>query len=147
MINKVTLVGRLKKDAEIFTSAEGQPFASLSVDTWHSWMDRDSGKRKTKHEIHSVLTFRKDLIGYIERNGHQGSHVYLEGSLGSVKQEVEGSPVPVKIAAVLVHRDGTVRFLEKALDLASSDTNIQGNSTDSSSASVVDLPSVSRLGS
>lgn len=145
MINKVTLVGRLKKDAEIFTSMEGQKFASLAVDTWHSWMDRESGKRKTKHEIHNVLTFRKDLIGYLERNGQKGTHVYLEGSLGSVKQEVEGSPIPVKVAAVLVHRDGTIRFLEKALEVSNKTAQIGSNEEHNQSA-MADLPSVSQIG-
>lgn len=138
MINKVTLVGKLKRDVELFTSLEGQRFASLTVDTWHSWVDKDSGKRRSKHETHNVLTFRKDLLGYLERHGKTGMRIYLEGALGSVKQEVEGSPVPVKIAAVLVHRDGTIRFLDLALETEAGDTDIESKPN----ANVVDLPQV-----
>lgn len=138
MINKVTLVGKLKRDVELFTSLEGQRFASLTVDTWHSWVDKDSGKRRSKHETHNVLTFRKDLLGYLERHGKTGMRIYLEGALGSVKQEVEGSPVPVKIAAVLVHRDGTIRFLDLALETEANDTDMEAKP----SANVVDLPQV-----
>lgn len=138
MINKVTLVGKLKRDVELFTSLEGQRFASLTVDTWHSWVDKDTGKRRSKHETHNVLTFRKDLFGYLERHGKSGARIYLEGALGSVKQEVEGSPVPVKIAAVLVHRDGTIRFLDLALESDTGDTDV----SERTNTGVVDLPSL-----
>lgn len=110
MINRVTLLGRLKGPAEFAQGADGSRYAVLTVTTWYRWTDRETGRRRSKADEHTVLTFRRDLLGYLERRATSGAAVYVEGALGSVRG-ASGE----RLAAVLVHRDGTVRLVDAAM--------------------------------
>ncbi|MCP1336790.1 single-stranded DNA-binding protein [Futiania mangrovi] len=116
MINKVTLLGRLGRDAVIQEAPDGQKYAAMAVATWVTWLDRDTGQRKSRADWHRVISFRKDLLGYLERRAKTGARVYIEGSIRAMRQE--SKPDAPEVLAILVHRDGTVRILDQGVEQA-----------------------------
>jgi hypothetical protein len=110
MINRVTLLGRLKGAAEFASGSDGGRYAVLSVTTWYRWVERETGRRRSRSDDHTVLTFRRDLFGYLERRAVASATIYVEGALGVVR-----GAAGERLAAVLVHRDGTIRMVDAAM--------------------------------
>ena len=84
-VNKVIIVGNLGKDPEIRTLNSGDRVANLRIATSESWRDKSSGERKEKTEWHQVVIFNDNLVKVAENYLHQGSTVYIEGSLQTRK--------------------------------------------------------------
>lgn len=93
MINNVTLVGRLGKDAEVLTA---QGLTRLSVATTHSWKDKATGEWKEHTDWHRVTLWR-------ERSLPKGALVYVEGRVSY--REHEGKWYTEIIAHTVHHLD------------------------------------------
>lgn len=108
MINKVTLVGRLGKDAEVRQIENGK-VASFDVATTEAWKD-DQGQWKERVEWHRVVTFQEGLCDLLEEKALKGRLVYIEGVLRHRNYEHEGQKVYV--TEVRIEQNGVVRFLD-----------------------------------
>ena len=83
MVNRVTLIGNLGRDAEIKHTENGSTVANFSIATTEKWKDRD-GQRQERTEWHRIVLWGKvaKAVGqYLDK----GKQVYLEGSIQSRK--------------------------------------------------------------
>jgi single stranded DNA-binding protein len=69
MLNRVTLIGRLGRDAEVTSS-----YTRFGLATTQSWKDRATGEWKEKTEWHNVTLFAEKALP-------KGALVWLEGSI------------------------------------------------------------------
>jgi single-strand DNA-binding protein len=79
-VNKVILVGRLGRDAELKYTPSGAAVSNFSIATSESWKDKNSGERKEKTEWHRIVIWGKtaeNLSQYLLK----GKQIYLEGKL------------------------------------------------------------------
>jgi single-strand DNA-binding protein len=84
-VNKVILVGRLGKDPETKSFANGGSVVKFSLATSETWRDKQSGERKEKTEWHNVVIFNEALGKIASQYLRKGSEVYLEGSIETRK--------------------------------------------------------------
>ncbi len=84
-VNKVILVGRLGKDPESKSFANGGSVVKFSLATSETWRDKQSGERKEKTEWHNVVIFNEALGKIASQYLRKGSEVYLEGSIETRK--------------------------------------------------------------
>ncbi|KAB7648025.1 single-stranded DNA-binding protein [Polymorphobacter fuscus] len=84
-VNKVILVGRLGKDPESKSFANGGSVVKFSLATSETWRDKQSGERKEKTEWHNVVIFNEALGKIAAQYLRKGSEVYLEGSIETRK--------------------------------------------------------------
>ena len=83
-INKVIIVGNLGNDPEIRTMPNGEQIANISVATSESWIDKNTGEKKTQTEWHRIVLYRRlaEIAGqYLTK----GSQIYIEGRLKTRK--------------------------------------------------------------
>ena len=83
-INKVVLIGNLRRDPEMKYTASGAAVANITIATSESWKDKQSGEKKEKTEWHRVVFFQRqaEIVGeYLKK----GSQVYVEGKLQTRK--------------------------------------------------------------
>jgi single-strand DNA-binding protein len=84
-VNKVILVGRLGKDPETKSFANGGSVTQFTMATSESWRDKASGERKEKTEWHNIV-IRNENIGKIAQQYlRKGSEVYIEGAITTRK--------------------------------------------------------------
>lgn len=84
-VNKVILVGRLGKDPESKTFANGGTVVQFTMATSENWRDKQTGERKEKTEWHNIV-IRNENIGRVATQYlRKGSEVYIEGSLTTRK--------------------------------------------------------------
>jgi single-strand DNA-binding protein len=84
-VNKVILVGRLGKDPESKSFANGGSVVKFSLATSETWKDKQSGERKEKTEWHNVVIFNEALGKIAAQYLRKGSEVYLEGAIETRK--------------------------------------------------------------
>jgi single-strand DNA-binding protein len=84
-VNKVILVGRLGKDPETKSFANGGSVTQFTMATSESWRDKGTGERKEKTEWHNIV-IRNENIGKIAQQYlRKGSEVYIEGAIATRK--------------------------------------------------------------
>ncbi len=84
-VNKVILVGRLGKDPESKSFANGGSVVNFTMATSETWRDKQSGERKEKTEWHNIV-IRNENIGKVATQYlRKGSEVYIEGTLSTRK--------------------------------------------------------------
>ncbi|MBC7521297.1 MAG: single-stranded DNA-binding protein, partial [Sandarakinorhabdus sp.] len=84
-VNKVILVGRLGKDPETKSFANGGSVVNFTMATSETWRDKQSGERKEKTEWHNIV-IRNENIGKVAAQYlRKGSEVYIEGSIATRK--------------------------------------------------------------
>lgn len=79
MLNRVTIIGRLTKDAELKYVGQGVPMTSFSVAVNRSYTAKD-GNRVENTDFFNCVAWRS-LAEYMGRNGSKGRLVYVEGRL------------------------------------------------------------------
>ena len=84
-VNKVILVGNLRRDPEIRSTNDGTRIANLNLATSESWRDRTSGERRERTEWHRVVIFNERLVEIAEKYLRKGSKLYVEGALQTRK--------------------------------------------------------------
>jgi len=86
-VNRVTLVGRLGRDAETKFTPGGAAVTRLSVATERSWKDKHTEEWKSETEWHNVTMWRQEkLASYLTK----GSNVYVEGRLQTRSYDKDG---------------------------------------------------------
>jgi len=83
-LNKVTVIGRLGKDPEMKSFANGDKIANFSVATTETYKDKQSGEKKTITDWHNCSVPGK-LADIAEKYLRKGNQVYLEGKLKTRK--------------------------------------------------------------
>ena len=80
-INKVILIGRVGKDAELKYTASGSPLCRFSLATNETWKDK-TGNTQQRVEWHNIVAWNKqaEVAGEYLTKGRLG---YLEGSIRS----------------------------------------------------------------
>ena len=81
MINKVILVGNLTKPAEIKNTSSGGVVALLNLATNESWVDKNTGEKKSKAEYHRITIFNKLAEVVQKLDLDTGTQLYIEGQL------------------------------------------------------------------
>ena len=81
MINKVMLIGNLTKPAEIKNTSSGGVVALLNLATNESWVDKNTGEKKSKAEYHRITIFNKLAEVVKKLDLDTGTQLYIEGQL------------------------------------------------------------------
>lgn len=84
-VNKVILIGRMTRDPETRTFANGGKVVNLRLATSEHWKEKATGERKERSEFHSVAIFNEGLAKIAEQYLRKGSTVYIEGQLETRK--------------------------------------------------------------
>ncbi len=84
-VNKVILVGRLGKDPESKSFANGGSVVRFSIATSETWRDKASGERKEKTEWHNIVIKNENIGRVATQYLRKGSEVYIEGAIESRK--------------------------------------------------------------
>tara|TARA_R110002050_G_scaffold78644_1_gene167981 strand:- start:457 stop:897 length:441 start_codon:yes stop_codon:yes gene_type:complete len=81
MVNKVMLIGNLTKPAEIKNTSSGGVIALLNLATNESWVDKNSGEKKTLAQYHRITIFNKlaEIVQKLDLD--TGTQLYIEGQL------------------------------------------------------------------
>ena len=91
-VNKVILVGRLGKDPESKSFANGGSVVRFSIATSETWKDKQSGERKEKTEWHNIVIKNENIGRVATQCLRKGSEVYIEGAIESRKfQDANGA--------------------------------------------------------
>ena len=81
MVNKVILIGNLTKPAEIKNTSSGGVVALLNLATNESWVDKNSGEKKTLAQYHRITIFNKLAETVQKLDLDTGTQLYIEGQL------------------------------------------------------------------
>jgi len=84
MLNSVTLIGNLGRDAELRYTPSGVAVANLSVATSERWKDKESGEARERTEWHRIVAWSKlaEIAGELYTKGKQ---ILVEGTLQTRK--------------------------------------------------------------
>jgi single-strand DNA-binding protein len=111
-VNKVILVGNLRRDPEIRSTQDGTKVANLSLATSESWRDKNSGERREKTEWHRVAIFNERLVDVVEKYLKKGSKVYIEGQLQTRKWTDQSGQERYSTEVVLQRFRGELTMLD-----------------------------------
>jgi single-strand DNA-binding protein len=84
-VNKVILLGRLGKDPESKSFANGGSVVNFTVATSENWKDKQTGERKEKTEWHNVVIRNEALAKVAAQYLRKGSEAYIEGAISTRK--------------------------------------------------------------
>jgi single-strand DNA-binding protein len=107
MFNKVILIGRLGKNAEVKTAQNKKEFVVLNVATGESWKN-DIGEYETRTEWHRVYAWSN--LANFAKTLQKGQLITVEGKIKyrEVEEEVEGKLFRHTIAEI--HATGLKRL-------------------------------------
>src|SRR5262249_3179816 len=137
-VNKVILIGNLRKDPQIRRTQDGRPIANLSVATSDTWRDKATGERREKTEWHRVVIFNEGLCRVAEQYLKKGSKVYLEGQLQTRKWQDQSGQDKYTTEVVLQNFNSQLTMLDRAGDRAGGDLGAEEDEFGSSGPSTRD---------
>jgi len=85
MINQLTLIGFLGKNAEVKFLSNGTPVCKFSIATTKSWRD-DAGQWQQKTQWHNVVGYGK-LFEQLSSRLVKGTHLFVQGELTTREYE------------------------------------------------------------
>lgn len=88
-VNKVIILGRVGKDAEVKNLPNGQMVANFSIATSESYKDKTTGEKKETTEWHNIVVWR-GLAEIASKYVKKGDMVYIEGKLRTRSWEKDG---------------------------------------------------------
>jgi len=86
-LNRLCLIGRLGKDAELDTTQAGKQYMKFSLAT-----NRKKGQEEVT-EWHNITVWNEKLVEHLHPYLTKGKQIYLEGLVTSWKKE-DGNTVP-----------------------------------------------------
>ena len=90
--NRAILIGRVGKDPESKTFANGGKIVVFSVATSETWKDKATGERKERTEWHNIKIENENAASVAESYVRKGSEVGIEGSIQTRKwQDKDGN--------------------------------------------------------
>lgn len=110
MINQVTLLGNLGKDADSRTLNDGAKVTRFRMATQESWKDKASGEWVNKSEWHSVVVWGglADMASKLTK----GAKVFVQGKLQTSEwQDKEGNK-RYTTEVVIQNFQGVLRLLD-----------------------------------
>jgi single-strand DNA-binding protein len=110
-VNKVILVGRLGRDPEVRSFANGGKVVNLRLATSETWKDKTTGEKKERTEWHSVAIFNEGLAKIAEQWLSKGSAVYIEGQLETRKWQDQSGADRYSTEVVLRPYSGSLTLL------------------------------------
>jgi single-strand DNA-binding protein len=90
-VNSVTLIGRLGRDPEQKTMADGSKLVTFSMAMSEQWNDRSSGERKERVEWANISIWNEALGEVATKYLKKGAQVYVSGRLETRSWESEGT--------------------------------------------------------
>ena len=78
-LNKAMIIGRLTRDPELRTTANGTPVASFAMATNSVWTDQ-SGTKQEKAEFHNIVVWKR-LAEIVNQYLKKGAKIYVEGRI------------------------------------------------------------------
>lgn len=127
-VNEMTIVGRLGANPEIKSFQNGGRIANLRVATSEQWKDKQTGEKQERTEWHSVTARGDGLIGFIEKNLHKGSRVYVRGKLQTRKWQDQSGNDRYSTEIVVAGYEGKILNLsDKPRDGGSGQPSGQGS--------------------
>ena len=107
MFNKVILIGRIGKNAEVKTAQNKKEYVVLSIATSESWKN-DKGEYETRTEWHRIYAWSN--LSNFAKTLLKGQLVSVEGKIKyrEIEAEVEGEPFKHTIAEI--HATGMKRL-------------------------------------
>ena len=126
MYNKITLIGRLGRDAETMESKNGNKYWRFSIAT-NEWISSKNEEETTWHNI----TCFNDYVGkQLEEKGKAGTLVYVEGKQQySTYMNKNGEEVTA--GNVVMDRFGSVcKIMEKSPSKSSGNVNTSDDEFD-----------------
>ena len=84
-LNQATIIGRIGKDPEVKSFANGGRIANFSVATSETWKDKATGEKKERTEWHNIVVQSEGLVGIAENYLRKGSEVALVGKIQTRK--------------------------------------------------------------
>jgi single-strand DNA-binding protein len=79
-MNKAILIGNLGKDPEVRTLESGTKLATFSLATSESYVDKNTGEKKTSTEWHNIVLWG-GLADVAEKYLHKGDKAMVEGKI------------------------------------------------------------------
>lgn len=89
MLNSVQLIGRIGKDPEVRHLGDNKAVANFSVATTERWKSKSTGEFEDKTTWHNCVAW-SPLAEIIEKYGHKGQQVYVQGKIVNSSYEKEG---------------------------------------------------------
>jgi single-strand DNA-binding protein len=80
MINKVTLVGRVGADPEVYTTPQGVKTARVRLATTEKWFNKETATTEELTEWHNITLWRA-LADVADKYVRKGSLLYIEGTI------------------------------------------------------------------
>lgn len=111
-VNKVTILGKLGKDPESMTFANGGGCTKFSVATSESWKNKTTGEKQEKTEWHNVVIFNEHLAKIADDYLKKGSAVYLEGAIQTRKWQDQSGTDRYSTEIVLQKFKGELTLLD-----------------------------------
>jgi len=126
MYNKITLIGRLGRDAETMESKNGNKYWRFSIAT-NEWI---SSKNEEETTWHNVTCFNDYVGKQLEEKGKAGTLVYVEGKQQySTYMNKNGEEVTA--GNVVMDRFGSVcKIMEKSPSKSSGNVNTSDDEFD-----------------
>ena len=111
-VNKVILIGNLRRDPEVRNFPNGGKVCNLRIATSENWKDRNTGERREKTEWHSVAIFSEPLVRVAEQYLRKGSKIYIEGQLETRKWQDQSGQDRYSTEVVLRPYTSTLTMLD-----------------------------------
>lgn len=110
MLNKVTLIGNIGRDAEVRTFNDGGQICSFSLATTERWKSRE-GERKEKTEWHNVVIKSEHLVKNLSGYLLKGKKIYLEGKIETRKWSDQSGNDKYTTEIIVPSFGGEIKFL------------------------------------
>jgi single-strand DNA-binding protein len=134
MLNKVILIGRIGRDAELRTISSGSKMATFSLATSEHFKNKN-GEKSEKTEWHQIVVFSDNLATIAEKICRKGRLVYIEGALQTRKWKDKDGKERYSTEVVLKSFGGVITVLSGGKDGRSSDRDDDGDSRSNDRAS------------
>lgn len=113
MINKVTLMGNLGKNPEVWKTQEGQEITSFPLATTTTWKDKE-GEWQSATDWHQVTVFRHSTVQWVKDLLKKGDKVYVEGKLSYNRWTDSYNQERLKAQIVVTGHHGCVQHIRSS---------------------------------
>ncbi len=110
--NQVTLLGRVDRGVECFTSQGGVEIASFTLATSTGWKDRQTGEWKKNVQWHHITTYQPLFVSLLRSRCKKGMRVFIQAQMSYRGYRRPGEATPRVSADVKIGPGDTLIFLD-----------------------------------
>jgi len=110
--NQVTILGRVDREVEFFTSQGGVEIASFSVATATGWKDKNTGEWRKNVQWHHVTTYQPGFIAMLRARCKKDMRVFIQGQMSYRGYRRPGESSPRVSADVKIGPGDTLIFFD-----------------------------------